>query len=99
MFKPMGCTSYYSIKKPYPLNPQKQQLHLVVDYSSLNKSINAAHNGNMVISYYPLPNIMDLLARLQNCTVFSSLGRRSGYHYIGLTPETKPKTTFATTSG
>ena len=51
-------------KKPDPLNPQKQQLCLVLDYWSLNKSINAEHNGTNVISYYPLPNITDLLTRL-----------------------------------
>ena len=30
---------------------------------------------------------MDLLARLQNCTVFSSLDLRPGDHHIGLMPE------------
>ena len=39
---------------------------------------------------------MDLLARLQNCTIFFSIDLRSGYHHIGLTPEAKPKTAFAT---
>ena len=66
---------------------------------SLNKSINAAHNGNCLISYYPLPNITDLLARLQKCTMFSSLHLRSGYHHIGLTPEAKTKTAFTTARG
>ena len=59
-------------------------------------TINAAHNGSIVISYYPLPNITDLLARLQKCTIFSSLDFRSSYHHIGLTQEAKPKTVFAT---
>ena len=84
---------------PDPLNPHKQQLCLVLDCRSLNKSVNVAHNGNSVISYYPIPNITDLLARLQNCTIFSSSDLRSGYHHIGLTPEAKLKTAFATTSG
>ena len=48
-------------KKPDPLNPQKQQLHLVLDYQLVNKSINTAHNGNSIISYYPLPNITNLI--------------------------------------
>ena len=61
--------------------------------------MNAAHNGNSVISYYPLPSFMVLLARLQNCTILSSLDLRSGYHHSNLTPEAKPKTVFATTSG
>ena len=51
-------------KKPDPLNPHKQWLYLVLDYRSLNKSINLANSGNSVISYYPLPNITDFLARL-----------------------------------
>ena len=90
----MGCSSHYSTKKPDPFRPKKQQLSLVLDYQSLNKSINATHNGNSWISYYHLPNIMDLLARLQKGTIFSSLDFRSGYLCIGLTPEAKPKNHF-----
>ena len=81
-------------KNPDPLNPQKQQLHLVLDYQSLSKSIHAAHNDNSVVSYYPPPNILDLLARLQRCTIFSSLNLRSGNHHIGLMLEAKPKNRF-----
>ena len=36
--------------------------------------------------------------RLQNSTIFSFLDLRSEYHHIGLTPEVKPKTAFATKS-
>ena len=78
-------------KNPDPLNPQKQQLCLVLDYWLLNKSIKSVHNGNSVISYYPLPNIRDLLAKLQKYTLFFSLGLRSGFHHIGLTPNANPK--------
>ena len=85
-------------KKPDPLHPEKQHLHLVLNNHLLNESINTAHNGNKIIPYYPLPNITDLLGRLCNCKVFSSLDLRSGYHDSGLTPEAKPKTSFATTS-
>ena len=85
-------------KKPDPLNPQKQQLHLVLDYQSLSKSINAVYNDNSVILYYPLPNRTDLLARLQKCIIFSSMDLRSGYHRISLTLKAKSKTAFATTS-
>ena len=52
-----------------------------------------------VMSNYPLPNITNLLARLQKCSIFASLDLRSGYHHIGLTPETNPKTAFAMASG
>ena len=42
--------------------------------------------------YFPLPDITDLLARLQKCNIFSSLGLRYRYFHIGLTPEAKLKT-------
>ena len=52
------------------LNPQKQQLSLALNYSSLYKSSYAAHNGNSLKSYYLLPNTMYLLATLQNFSIF-----------------------------
>ena len=84
--------------RPDPLHPNKQQLCFVLDYHLLNMSINAAHNRNKVISYCPLPNITDLLARLHNCKFFFPLYLSSGYHHIGLTPKANPNTAFATTS-
>ena len=43
MLKAMGSPSNNSPpKEPDPLNPQKQQLHLVIDYWSSSKSIDAA---------------------------------------------------------
>ena len=63
-FKSVGCPSYHSSKKTDPSNPHKQHLYLVVDYRSPNKEINAANNGNSVISYYLLSTITDPLARL-----------------------------------
>ena len=39
---------------------------------------------------------MDLLARLQSCTIFSSLDLKLGYYHIRSTPEAKPQTAFAT---
>ena len=85
-------------KKPDPCT-LKNKFHLVLDYHLQNKSINAEHNGNNVISYYPLPNITDLLASLWKYKLFSLLDLRSGYHHIGLTPEVKLKMVFATTNG
>ena len=63
MLKPMGSPSNNSPQKPDLLNPQKQKLYFILDDWSLNKSINAAQNGNNATSYYPLPTIIDLLAR------------------------------------
>ena len=53
-------------KKADPSHPKKQQLCLVLDYLLLNKSIDAADNGNKVTSYDLLPNITHLLPRLCN---------------------------------
>ena len=96
--KSVGHSSNNHPQKTDPSNPGKQQQHLVLGYHLLNKYINAAYNWNKVLSYYPLPNITDLIERLQNCKMFSSLDLRSGYHHIGLTPKAKPRTTFVTTS-
>ena len=92
----MDCSSNIH---PDPLNPEKQELCLGLDHYLVNKSINAKYNGKKVISFYPLLNTTELLARLWKCKFFSSLDLRLGYHHIGLTPETKPKTAFASTDG
>ena len=97
-FKSVSSPSHYSTQKPDPLNAQKQLLPLFLDYRPLSKSINTAHNGSSVLSYYPLPNITHLVARLQKHTIFSLLYQTSGYHHIGLMPEAMARTAFATTS-
>ena len=99
MFEPMATPVIIVPNEPDPLHPQKQQHCIVLDYQPLSKSISTEHSGNRVISYYPLPNITDLLVRLQKYTIFSSLDLRLGYHYISLTLDAKMKTTFATTDG
>ena len=86
-------------KKPNPIHPEKQQLCFVLNYQLLNKYINATQNGNKAISYYPLTNITDLLARLHNCKSFSSLDLRSRYNDIGLMPMAKLKIAFTTSGG
>ena len=95
----MGSPNNNSPQNARPLRSSKTTVHLVFDCWSLNKSINAAHNGNNVISYYCLTNVTDLLAGSQKCTIFSCLDLRSGYHHISLMPKAKPKTAYATTSG
>ena len=84
-------------KQPDLTKPCKQQLHLVLDYRSLNKSTNAAHNGNIVIFYNPLPIITYLLARLQYCTIFSSLDVRLPPHRFNTW--SKAENCLSTTSG
>ena len=78
---------------------------MVIDYRQLNKRIITSRapdrNGKIgkVISNYPVPTIESLLARLEGCKYFSILDLRSGYHYIGLSEQSKPLTAFTTHSG
>ncbi len=48
---------------------------------------------------YPLPNIADLLDRFSGAKIFSSLDLPSGYHWIRISEEDVPKTTFITPFG
>ena len=70
IFSPWATPVITVPKKLDPSHPYKQEICLVLDYRSLNKSTNTSHNGISVISYYLLPNIMDLLARLQTVQYF-----------------------------
>ena len=72
---------------------------MVLDYRKRNKAINGADKSDKIISFYLMLNISDLLARLGNCKIFSSLDLHSGYHHIGIKPEARPKTAFASRSG
>ena len=63
-------------KKPDPLHPDKEQLHMVLDHQLPNKSINAAcnrYNNNFILTFAKHNNNTDLLARLYNGKIFSSL--------------------------
>ena len=92
-------------KKQDPDNPHEVQLRMVIDYRQLNKRIITSRapdrNGKIgkVILNYPIPTIESLLARLEGCKYFSILDLRSGYHYIGLSEQSKPLTAFTTHSG
>ena len=92
-------------KKQDPDNPREVQLRMVIDYRQLNRRIITSRapdrNGKVgkVISNYPIPIIESLLARLEGCKYFSILDLRSGYHYIGLSEQSKPLTVFTTHSG
>ena len=96
----MECSCDHSTPKFDQNQPDKLLFWMVLDYRQLNKTISSAHNSDKIISYYPLPNISDLLARLGNCKIFSSLDFCSGYHHIRIKPKAQPKTTaFTTVSG
>ena len=88
-------------KKCHPSQPHKPQFQMCIDYRKVNQSLVTAHNNNngKVISTFPLPNIQELLGRLNNCKCFSSLDLCSGYYHISLTKEAKKKTTFLIADG
>jgi hypothetical protein len=45
---------------------------------------------------YPLPNMQDFAARLDNCTFFSKIDLRKGYHQIAVAAQDVPKTAIIT---
>ena len=92
-------------KKQESDKPNEVKLRIVIDYRQLNKRILTSRapdrNGKVgkVISYYPIPTIELLLARLEGCKYFSILDLKSGYHHIGLSEKSKLLTAFTTHSG
>ena len=48
---------------------------------------------------YPLPNMADLAARLDGCTIFSKLDLQKGYLQVPVAPEDIPKTAVITPFG
>jgi hypothetical protein len=56
-------------------------------------------NKHTVKIRFPMPNIAELIDRLRDATVFSSIDLFSGYYQIKLHPEDCPKTAFSTPLG
>ena len=48
---------------------------------------------------YTCPNIADLTARLEGCTIFSKLDLHKGFHQIPVRPRDMPKTAVITPFG
>ena len=52
-------------------------------------------NEKSIFDSYPLPNVQDLLDRIEKKSLFSSLDLASAYHSIPLRQQDKPKTAFS----
>jgi hypothetical protein len=81
---PWGCSALFVENKD-------KELHLCVDYYSLNVVTNK--------NKYPLPHIDILFDQLAGAQVFSKIDLRSGYHQIKIHAEDVPKTAFTTRYG
>ena len=47
----------------------KSNFQSIVSKSSTDIGRSSSHNSDKIVSYYPFPNISDLLARLGNCKI------------------------------
>ena len=65
--------------------------HLVIDYRALNKVTRKF--------VWPMPKVKDIFSQLNGVKYFSTLDLRAGYHHIGLTTDSIPKTAFTSPFG
>ena len=65
--------------------------HLVIDYRALNKVMRKF--------IWPMPKVEDIFSQLNSVRYFSTLDLRAGYHHIGLTTDSIPKTAFTSPFG
>ena len=59
---------------------------LIIDYRALNKVTRKF--------VWPMPKVEDIFSQLNGAKYFSTLDLRAGYHHIGLTTDSIPKTAF-----
>ena len=64
---------------------------LVIDYRALNKVTRKF--------VWPMPKVEDIFSQLNSAKYFSTLDLRAGYHHIGLTTDSIPKTAFTSPFG
>ena len=64
---------------------------LVIDYRALNKVMRKF--------VWPMPKVEDIFSQLNGARYFSTLDLRAGYHHIGLTTDSVPKTAFTSLFG
>ena len=65
--------------------------HLIIDYRALNKVTRKF--------VWPMPKVEDIFSQLNGAKYFSTLHLRAGYHHIGLTTDSIPKTAFTSPFG
>ena len=65
--------------------------HLVIDYRALNKVTRKF--------IWPMPKVEDNFSQLNGAKYFSTLDLTAGYHHIGLTTDSIPKTAFTSPFG
>ena len=65
--------------------------HLIIDYRALNKVTRKF--------VWPMPKVEDIFSQLNGAKYFSTLDLRAGYHHIGLTTDSIPKTAFTSPFG
>ena len=64
---------------------------LIIDYRALNKVTRKF--------VWPMPKVEDIFSQLKGAKYFSTLDLRAGYHHIGLTTDSIPKTAFTSPFG
>ena len=64
---------------------------LIIDYRALNKVTRKF--------VWPMPKVEDIFSQLNGAKYFSTLDLRAGYHHIGLTTDSIPKTAFTSPFG
>ena len=64
---------------------------LIIDYRALNKVTRKF--------VWPMPKVEDIFSQLNGTKYFSTLDLRAGYHHIGLTTDSIPKTAFTSPFG
>ena len=65
---------------------------MIIDYSQ-------TINRFTELDAYPLPNINDMVKKIAQYSVFSTIDLRSAYHQIPLKEEDKPYTAFEASGG
>ncbi|MEO1300843.1 MAG: reverse transcriptase domain-containing protein [Bacteroidota bacterium] len=74
-----------------PIYKPDGTVRLCIDYRALNKIT--------LKDAYPIPNLEDTIYNLHSMQYFTSLDLMRGYYQVPMSPESKPLTSFVTSSG